>query len=105
VSFGKAQAAAPRGYLLMNPLLGVLLIASNLPAAGEGKAYEMWVTPQEGGAPRPAGVFQAQDGRALHILHGPVDMAMLGSVRVTLEPAAGSSAPTSKPLIAVVTGP
>jgi anti-sigma-K factor RskA len=102
-SFGKGPAAPPRGYVFLHPQLGVLLIASNLPAAGQGKAYEMWVIPK-GGAPRPAGLFQSEGMRAVHILNGPIDVAMLGVIAVTVEPEAGSPAPTSQPIIAAPVG-
>lgn len=97
-SFGRGQTAPPRGYVLMHPRLGVLLIASNLPPAGEGKTYEMWVIPK-GGTPRPAGLFQSDGTRGLHILSGPMDLTTLGAVAVTLEPTAGSPAPTTIPII------
>jgi anti-sigma-K factor RskA len=102
-SFGKGPAAPPRGYVFLHPQLGVLLIASNLPAAGQGKAYEMWVIPK-GGAPRPAGLFQSDGTRAVHILNGPIDLATLGVIAVTVEPEAGSPAPTSQPIIAAPVG-
>jgi hypothetical protein len=102
-SFGKGPAAPPRGYVFLHPQLGVLLIASNLPPAGQGKTYEMWVIPK-GGAPRPAGLFQSDGMRAVHILNGPIDLAMLGVVAVTVEPAAGSPAPTTQPIIAAPVG-
>jgi hypothetical protein len=102
-SFGKGPAAPPRGYVFLHPQLGVLLIASNLPPAGQGKAYEMWVIPK-GGAPRPAGLFQSDGARAVHILNGPLDVAALGVVAVTVEPEAGSPAPTSQPIIAAPVG-
>ena len=102
-SFGKGQNAPPRGYVFLHAQLGVLLIASNLPAAGDGKTYEMWVIPK-GGAPRPAGLFQSEGARALHILNGPIDPALLSAVAVTLEPAAGSSAPTTTPIIVAALG-
>ncbi len=99
VSFGKGQPAPPRGNVFVNSNLGVLLIASNLPPARAGKTYEMWVIPK-GGAPRPAGLFQSESGgTAMHILSGPLDAASLGAVAVTLEPEAGSPAPTSTPII------
>jgi hypothetical protein len=105
VSFGKGQPIPPHGNVFVHSKLGVLLIAANLPPAQAGKTYEMWVIPK-GGAPRPAGLFQAQGGTALHILSGPVDVASLGAVAVTLEPEAGSAAPTSTPIIvAPVAGP
>jgi len=102
-SFGKGLAAPPRGYVFLHPQLGVLLIASNLPAAGQGKAYEMWVIPK-GGAPRPAGLFQSDGARAVYILNGPLDLAGLGVIAVTVEPEAGSPAPTSQPIIAAPVG-
>ncbi len=99
VSFGKGQPLPPRGNVFVHSKLGVLLIASNLPPAQAGKTYEMWVIPK-GGAPHPAGLFQSEGGgTAMHILSGPVDMATLGAVAVTLEPEAGSAAPTSTPII------
>ncbi len=102
-SFGKGQTAPPRGYVFLHPQMGVLLIASNLPAAGTGKTYEMWVIPK-GGAPRPAGLFQSDGMRAVYILNGPVDVSMIGTVAVTLEPAAGSATPTMPILIAAPIG-
>jgi len=42
--------------------------------------------------------------RALHILSGPVDVAAIGTVAVTIEPAAGSSAPTMPIVIAAPVG-
>ena len=98
-SFGKGQTAPPRGYVFVHPRLGVMLIAQNLPAAGAGKIYQMWVIPK-GGAPRPAGLFQAEGNRAVHMLNGPIDVATLGVIAVTLEPEAGSAAPTTTPIIA-----
>jgi hypothetical protein len=105
VSFGKGQPIPPHGNVFVHSRLGVLLIAANLPAAQAGKTYEMWLIPK-GGAPRPAGLFQSQGGTAMHILSGPLDVGALGAVAVTLEPEAGSSAPTSTPIIvAPVAGP
>jgi anti-sigma-K factor RskA len=98
VSFGKGQPLPPHGNVFVHSKLGVLLIASNLPAAQSGKIYEMWVIPK-GGAPRPAGLFQSEGGTAMHILSGPLDLGTLGAVAVTLEPEAGSPAPTTTPII------
>jgi hypothetical protein len=100
VGFGKGQPAPPRGNVFVNPRSGVLLIASNLPQLTAGKTYQMWVIPKSG-APRPAGLFQSTEaGTAFHILSGPVDVAALGAVAVTVEPESGSPAPTTTPLIA-----
>jgi hypothetical protein len=96
VGFGKGA----RGNVFLNASRGILLISSNLPRLDPGKIFEMWVIPK-GGAPRPAGLFEANpDGTALHVLAGAVDLASLGAVAVTIEPEAGSPAPTSTPIIA-----
>ena len=98
-SFGEKQPK-PQGRVFVNPSQGVLLIASNLPVAPEGKAYEMWVIPKGGKAPVAAGTFQARsDGTAMHVELCAVDMASTMAVAVTLEAAAGVSAPTSTPVI------
>jgi anti-sigma-K factor RskA len=97
VTFG----AGPKGKVFVNPLSGVVLMATNLPPAPAGKTYEMWVIPK-GAKPVPAGLFQSQaDGTAMHVQTGPVDMASLAMVAVTLEDAAGAAQPTSTPLIGV----
>ncbi len=99
VSFGKGKPAPPRGNVFVNARSGVLLIASNLPQLSAGRIYEMWVIPK-GGAPRPAGLFQSDaTGTAFHILSGPVDRSTLGAIAVTVEPEAGSPAPTTTPII------
>jgi len=96
VGFGKGA----RGNVFLNASRGILLISSNLPHLDSGKIFEMWVIPK-GGAPRPAGLFEANpDGTAVHVLAGAVDLASLGAVAVTVEPEAGSQAPTSTPIIA-----
>jgi anti-sigma-K factor RskA len=94
VNFGASQPSPPRGKLFVHQRLGVLLIASNLPPLGAGKAYEMWTIPK-GGAPRPAGVFQSDpQGTALNIFPGPVDTSTIDTIAVTVEPESGSSTPT-----------
>ena len=99
VVFGE-NAPKPRGRVFVNPQQGVLLLASNLTPAPSGKIYEMWIIPK-GGAPAPAGLFQSQsDGTAMYLRKGAVDMASAAVIAVTLEPEAGSAAPTSTPLIA-----
>lgn len=105
VGFGAGQPAPPKGNFFVNPR-GVLLIASNLPALAPGRTYQMWVIPK-GGAPRPAGLFQADArGGAVHILQGAVDVAGTGAMAISVEPAGGSAQPTTTPIIvAPVAGP
>jgi len=99
IDFGAGKPQPPKGRVFLSPKRGVLLLASNLPAAPDGKIYEMWLIPK-GGKPAPAGLFQsASDGTALHLLSGPLDIAQTGAVAVTLEPAGGVPQPTSTPII------
>lgn len=99
-SFGKGQTAPPKGKVFVNPTQGVLLIASNLPKAPAGKAYEMWVVPKGGKAPIPAGMFQPDSGgNVMHIQRGAVDMNGSAAVAVTMENEAGASTPTMPILI------
>lgn len=99
-SFGDGTPKPPKGKVFVNPTQGVLLIASNLPPAPAGKIYEMWLLPK-GGKPQPAGLFQSQnDGSAMHVQHGVVDLQTLAAVAVTLEAEAGTLVPTLPPVFA-----
>ena len=99
VNFGRGKSAPPHGNVLVNPRLGVLLIASNLPSLPAGRVYEMWVIPKNG-SPSPAGLFQTTaGGTGFHLLSGVLDVTNLSAVAVTVEPASGSPAPTSTPII------
>jgi anti-sigma-K factor RskA len=92
-------APGPRGRVLVHKDRGVLLIANNLPALPQGKTFELWVIPK-GGAPRPAGLFKPDaSGNVMHVASGPVDVETLGAVAVSVEPEAGSQAPTTTPII------
>jgi hypothetical protein len=99
VSFGGAQPRPPQGRVFVNPTRGVLLIASNLPPTAADKIYEMWIIPK-GARPVPAGLFQSQnDGSAMHVRPGTVDLASTAAVAVTIENQAGADQPTTTPLI------
>jgi hypothetical protein len=99
VSFGGAQPRPPQGKVFVNPTRGVLLIASNLPRTAADKIYEMWIIPKDA-KPVPAGLFQSQDdGSAMHVRPGTVDLASTAAVAVTVEAQAGADQPTSTPLI------
>jgi anti-sigma-K factor RskA len=98
VSFGP-EDPTPRGRVLLNPGRGVLLIASNLPPAPAGRAYEMWIIPTGSAVPLPAGLFQTTaNGQVLHLQQGTV--ALDSTIAVTLEPESGSPQPTTTPLFA-----
>jgi anti-sigma-K factor RskA len=98
VTFGGGQTQPPRGRFFIHKDRGVLLLAANLPPVPVGKTYELWVIPK-GGAPKPAGLFQSDaSGNVMYLSSGPID-ASTTAVAVSVEPEAGSNAPTTTPLI------
>ena len=110
VSFGGQPTQPPRGKVFVNPGRGVVLIASNLPATPADKIYEMWFIPRSVGAqaapPVPAGLFRSQeDGNALHVRPGEVNVASTAAIAVTVEDAAGANQPTTTPLIVAPLAP
>ncbi|MER8188611.1 anti-sigma factor, partial [Kitasatospora sp. NPDC094015] len=68
-------------------------LAAGLPPLGVDRAYELWF--DDGGTARPAGLLHGSNGALL--LDGPLDGA--GGVGVTVEPATGSTRPTSTPVL------
>lgn len=98
-SFGENKPA-PKGKMVINSR-GMLLIASNLPPAPAGKAYELWLIPKaKGGAPIPFGMFQSEsDGTVMHMEQRTLDTNTVAAVAVTMEVDSGVPAPTSTPMI------
>jgi anti-sigma-K factor RskA len=101
VAFGQGATNPPHGNVFIQARRGVLLMSTNLPPLPAGKIYEMWVIPKGSApAPRPAGLFQSDaTGSALHVLPGPIEASDFSAVAVTVEPEAGSTAPTTTPII------
>lgn len=99
-SFGEKKPV-PKGKLFYNPSKGALLIASNLPQAPAGKAYELWLIPKaKGAAPVRDGMFQSEsDGTVMRVMPGPIDPNTTAAIAVTMEVEAGVDAPTSAILI------
>lgn len=98
VNFGAGEVKPPRGNIFVHSKLGILFIASNLPQLPAGKTYEMWVIATATSAPRPAGLFQSNgQGTAINVLAAPLDS--LYAVAISVEPEAGSQAPSTTPII------
>lgn len=75
------------------------LVASGLAPAPAGKGYEVWVIASA--APAPAGVFQVDvEGRAFFKLPDVAETSEVKTFAVTLEPAAGTLAPTGPMVLA-----
>lgn len=72
-----------------------ILLASNLPKIPEGKAYQLWFIVGDK-PPRPGKTF-LPDGNGHGVLrdHVPNEAPMLTTFAITVEPAVGSTTPTS----------
>ncbi|MDO9396305.1 MAG: anti-sigma factor, partial [Herbiconiux sp.] len=74
------------------------VLADGLSALPDGKVYEAWYIDGEGAV--PAGTFTAAaSGTSWHVLDGAMKAG--DTVGVTVEPAGGSTAPTSDPILVV----
>lgn len=77
----------------------IYLALRGLPAQPAGKVFQAWTLPKGSKRVFPSVTFTAQNGAALIRL--PVRGAAVAAVAVSIEPAGGSSQPTSKPLFIV----
>ena len=74
-----------------------------LPAVGDDETYELWYIDASGEelAATPAGLFDPDGGAAYVVLDGEFEPGLL--IGITVEPAGGSDAPTSQPIVAIET--
>ncbi|GAA1060263.1 anti-sigma factor [Agromyces bracchium] len=72
---------------------------SDLPDVGADSTYELWYIDDAGA--RPAGTFDPEDGAAYVVLEGEFSSGVV--VGMTIEPAGGSEAPTTDPIVVVET--
>lgn len=73
-----------------------VFVASGMPAPPAGRVYQLWFA-DPAGAMRPAGLMDPARPGAPELMTGPVGRST--AVGVTLEPAGGSPAPTTEPLM------
>lgn len=74
----------------------LVFLASNMPAIPAQKAYELWLIPTSG-APIPAGLFKPNARGAAAVIRPPLPTGVEAKTfAITIEPEAGSSAPTSQ---------
>ena len=77
----------------------VLLMAHNLAPLGPGKMYELWLLPMSG-KPVPAGMFNSNAKWTAEMYHsGLPEYVEAKGFAITIEPAEGSPAPTSAPIL------
>lgn len=70
-----------------------------LTALEDGQVYEAWFI--RGDDAVAAGIFEAESGTAVHVLDGTMEPGDV--IGVTIEPAGGSEAPTSDPILVAET--
>ncbi|MGH9512556.1 MAG: anti-sigma factor [Terriglobales bacterium] len=84
---GKAIYVRDRGSLIF--------LASNFQPVASGKAYELWLIPIKGN-PIPAGVFKPDAHGSATVVNPPLPHGVEAKAfAITIEPQAGSEAPTS----------
>jgi anti-sigma-K factor RskA len=98
---GLDPAPGARGRVVWNAATReAVLLASGLAKPPAGQAYEIWVI-GESKRPVPAGMFQpAPDGTVVVSLPRVEDIARPATFAITVEPEAGSPAPTSPIVLA-----
>jgi anti-sigma-K factor RskA len=90
----------PQGRVIYVRGSGTLVfLASNMPAIPPQKVYELWLIPTSG-APIPAGLFKPDAHGAASLIHPPLPTGVEAKAfAITVEPEAGSPAPTSQPIM------
>ncbi len=90
----------PQGRAIYVSSSGTLVfLASNMPQLPPEKAYELWLIPANG-APIPAGVFRPNAQGSAAVVKPPLPTGIEAKTfAITVEPEAGSNAPTSQPVM------
>jgi anti-sigma-K factor RskA len=95
----------PQGKAIYVRNSGMLMfIATDMPKLPPQKAYELWVIPATG-TPIPAGVFRPDARGSATVFRPPLPAGVEAkTIAITVEPEAGSPAPTSKPVMVGIQG-
>ncbi len=95
----------PQGKVLYVRNSGTLVfLASNLAPLPAQKTYELWLIPA-GGAPIPAGIFKPGPDGSATIIQPPLPSGVEAQTfAISVEPEAGSSAPTTTPIMVATKG-
>jgi anti-sigma-K factor RskA len=77
----------------------LVFLASNMPELPPQKTYELWLIPTNG-APIPAGLFRPDTHGSAALINPPLPTGVEAKTfAITVEPGAGSAAPTSTPIM------
>jgi anti-sigma-K factor RskA len=95
----------PQGKAIYVRGTGTLVfLASNLPQLPAEKTYELWLIPANG-APIPAGLFRPDSHGGATVIKPPLPAGVEAKTfAITVEPEAGSSAPTTQPIMVGIQG-
>jgi anti-sigma-K factor RskA len=90
----------PQGKAIYSRRSGTLVfLANNMPKLPPQKTYELWLIPSSG-APIAAGLFKPDVHGSATVVEPPLPAGVEAKTfAITVEPEAGSSAPTSQPLM------
>jgi len=90
----------PQGKAIYLRSTGTLVfLASNMPELPPQKTYELWLIPTSG-APIPTGLFRPDPHGSAALVKPPLPTGVEAKTfAITVEPAAGSAAPTSTPIM------
>ncbi|MFJ4207138.1 anti-sigma factor domain-containing protein [Paenarthrobacter sp. NPDC089675] len=78
-----------------------VVLMDGVAPAPSGKVYQLWTLPKDGSAPVPQGTMDAETLSKPAVVKG---LSSASSVAITVEPAGGSKAPTSAPVLVVPLG-
>jgi anti-sigma-K factor RskA len=93
---GQAPAPTARARMMWHEKAGGVFVATGLPAAPAGKAYQLWAIAGSN-APVSAGVFSVDASGAGSLLVRPLPgVTIVNAFAVTLEPAGGLPAPSGE---------
>ena len=95
-----AKKAEPQGKAIYaRERASLIFLANNMPALPPRRAYELWLIPVTG-APIPAGVFKPSADGSAAVINPPLPANVEAKTfAITVEPEAGSPAPTSQPIM------
>jgi len=95
----------PQGRAIYVSSSGTLVfLASNMPELAPQKVYELWLIPANG-APIPAGLFRPNAQGSAAVVRPPLPTGVEAKTfAITVEPEAGSAAPTSQPVMVGIRG-
>ncbi|HET8970866.1 MAG TPA: anti-sigma factor, partial [Candidatus Nanopelagicales bacterium] len=96
---GQTTDGARGAVVTSSSLNQSVVLADGITPAPEGKVYQLWYLTAAGAATSAGFLDPGPDGRAVVTLTGSADAA--AAVGLTLEPAGGSSTPTTTPILAL----